>query len=562
MENELTHGPVMKTMLRFAIPMILGDLLQQCYNIADTLIVGRFLGADALAAVGSAFSLMTFLTSIILGLAMGSGTVFSIRFGQKNEQGLKEGILASFTLLGIVTIVLNILIFAGIDWIIWFLRTPDELVNLMKDYLTVIFAGLIGIFLYNFFASLLRSLGNSVVPLAFLAVSAVLNIILDLWFVAGLDRGVAGAAEATVISQYVSGVGIALYTRIRFPHLIRRDGRVRLRLSRVKEITSFSALTCMQQSIMNLGILAVQGLVNSFGTTIMAAFAAAVKIDAFAYLPVQDFGNAFSIFIAQNFGAKQNDRIRKGIRAALITSVSFSLAVSLLVFVFAGPLMRLFIDAGETAVISEGVRYLRIEGAFYALIGILFLLYGLYRALGRPGMSVILTILSLGTRVALAYALSAIPFFGVVGIWWSVPIGWFLADALGIGYYLAKRKKLATYAGFFCFMADAGFLISADVLLQRFSFQCSLLLIPFLSSASLPGKAASDSSTMLLPDRTPLQDPILPLCSLDLQTRLHARSRTSCTGTRAPGRSWHIRSRLHTLLRSLPPPYFLRSWHG
>ena len=417
MENELTHGPVMKTMLRFAIPMILGDLLQQCYNIADTLIVGRFLGADALAAVGSAFSLMTFLTSIILG---------------------------SFTLLGIVTIVLNILIFAGIDWIIWFLRTPDELVNLMKDYLTVIFAGLIGIFLYNFFASLLRSLGNSVVPLAFLAVSAVLNIILDLWFVAGLDRGVAGAAEATVISQYVSGVGIALYTRIRFPHLIRRDGRVRLRLSRVKEITSFSALTCMQQSIMNLGILAVQGLVNSFGTTIMAAFAAAVKIDAFAYLPVQDFGNAFSIFIAQNFGAKQNDRIRKGIRAALITSVSFSLAVSLLVFVFAGPLMRLFIDAGETAVISEGVRYLRIEGAFYALIGILFLLYGLYRALGRPGMSVILTILSLGTRVALAYALSAIPFFGVVGIWWSVPIGWFLADALGIGYYLAKRKKLAT----------------------------------------------------------------------------------------------------------------------
>lgn len=434
----------MKTMLRFAIPMILGDLLQQCYNIADTLIVGRFLGADALAAVGSAFSLMTFLTSIILGLAMGSGTVFSIQFGQKDEQGLKEGILASFTLLGIVTIVLNILIFAGIDWIIWFLRTPDELVDLMKDYLTVIFAGLIGIFLYNFFASLLRSLGNSMIPLAFLAVSAVLNIVLDLWFVAGLNRGVAGAAEATVISQYVSGIGIALYTRICFPHLIRRDAGIRLRLSRVKEITSFSALTCMQQSIMNLGILAVQGLVNSFGTTIMAAFAAAVKIDAFAYLPVQDFGNAFSIFIAQNFGAKQNDRIRKGIRAALITSVSFSLAVSLLVFVFAGPLMRLFIDAGETAVISEGVRYLRIEGAFYALIGILFLLYGLYRALGRPGMSVILTILSLGTRVALAYALSAIPFFGVVGIWWSVPIGWFLADALGIGYYLARRKKLAT----------------------------------------------------------------------------------------------------------------------
>ena len=441
MQNELTHGPVMKTMLRFAVPMILGNLLQQCYNIADTLIVGRFLGAGALAAVGSAFSLMTFLTSIILGLAMGSGTVFSIRFGQKDDRALRECILASFALLGIVTVILNILVFAGTDLIIRFLRTPDELIPMMREYLAVVFAGLIGIFLYNFFASLLRSLGNSVIPLVFLAVSAVLNIILDLWFVAGLNRGVAGAAEATVIAQYVSGIGIALYTRIRFPHLLRPDPDIRLRRSRIKEITGFSALTCLQQSIMNLGILAVQGLVNSFGTTIMAAFAAAVKIDAFAYLPVQDFGNAFSIFIAQNYGAGKTGRIRRGIRTAAITSTVFSLVISLLVFVFAQPLMSLFIDAGETAVIAEGVRYLRIEGAFYALIGILFLLYGLCRALGRPGMSVVLTILSLGTRVALSYALSAIPAIGVVGIWWAVPIGWFLADVFGIIY----AAKLPVY---------------------------------------------------------------------------------------------------------------------
>ena len=441
MENELIRGPVLRTMLRFAVPMILGDLLQQCYNIADTLIVGRFLGAGALAAVGSAFSLMTFLTSIILGLAMGSGTVFSMRFGQKDSLGLREEILASFTLLGIVTVVLNVLVFAGIDWIIRFLRTPDELVELMREYLFVIFAGLIGIFLYNFFASLLRSLGNSVVPLIFLAVSAVLNILLDLWFIAGLGRGVAGAAEATVISQYISGIGITIYAWIRFPHLLRKDKNVRLRLSRIREITSFSGLTCMQQSIMNLGILAVQGLVNSFGTTVMAAFAAAVKIDAFAYLPVQDFGNAFSIFIAQNYGAGKNDRIRKGTRCAAAASAVFGLAVSLLVVLFAGPLMSLFIDTGEVSVIAEGVRYLRIEGAFYALIGILFLLYGLYRAIGSPGMSVILTVISLGTRVVLAYVLSAVPAFGVAGIWWAVPIGWFLADVLGAGYYFTRYRK-------------------------------------------------------------------------------------------------------------------------
>ena len=442
MKNELTHGPVMKTMLRFAIPMILGNLLQQCYNIADTLIVGRFLGSDALAAVGSSFTLMTFLTSILLGLSMGSGTVFSIRFGQKDIQGLKEGILASFFLLSVVTVVLNVFIFVGIDWIIWFLRTPMQLVDLMKEYLIIIFSDLVGIFLYNYFASLLRSLGNSLTPLIFLAISAILNIILDIYFVTSLNRGVAGAAEATVISQYVSGIGIAIYTKIKYSDLLKRDQNIRLRLSRIKEITSFSTLTCLQQSIMNFGILAVQGLVNSFGTTVMAAFAAAVKIDAFAYLPVQDFGNAFSIFIAQNYGAQNTKRIKTGIRVATIVSISFSLVVSLCVFLFAEPLMTFFINAKEVSVIMEGVRYLRIEGAFYFLIGGLFLLYGLYRAIAKPGMSVVLTVVSLGVRVILSYILSSISIIGVIGIWWSIPIGWLLADILGVGYYFFKYKKL------------------------------------------------------------------------------------------------------------------------
>ena len=442
MKNELTHGPVMKTMLRFAIPMILGNLLQQCFNIADTLIVGRFLGSDALAAVGSSFTLMTFLTSILLGFSMGSGTVFSIRFGQKDIQGLKEGILASFFLLSVVTVVLNVFIFVGIDWIIWFLRTPMQLVDLMKEYLIIIFSGLVGIFLYNYFASLLRSLGNSLTPLIFLAISTILNIILDIYFVTSLNRGVAGAAEATVISQYVSGIGIAIYTKIKYSDLLKRDQNIRLRLSRIKEITSFSTLTCLQQSIMNFGILAVQGLVNSFGTTVMAAFAAAVKIDAFAYLPVQDFGNAFSIFIAQNYGAQNTKRIKTGIRVATIVSISFSLVVSLCVFLFAEPLMTFFIDAKEVSVIMEGVRYLRIEGAFYFLIGGLFLLYGLYRAIAKPGMSVVLTVVSLGVRVILSYILSSISIIGVIGIWWSIPIGWLLADILGVGYYFFKYKKL------------------------------------------------------------------------------------------------------------------------
>ncbi|MDE6913088.1 MAG: MATE family efflux transporter, partial [Lachnospiraceae bacterium] len=210
----------------------------------------------------------------------------------------------------------------------------------------------------------------------------------------------------------------------------------------MKEISGFSVLTCVQQSVMNLGILLVQGVVNSFGTTVMAAFAAAVKIDAFAYMPVQDFGNAFSTFIAQNYGAKKEERIRAGLRGAIAASMIFCVIISAAVWVFARPLMLLFVKAEETAIVAEGVRYLRIEGAFYCGIGCLFLLYGLYRALGRPGMSVVLTILSLGTRVVLAYVLSAIPAIGVAGIWWSVPIGWILADTVGLVYYGVKQKKL------------------------------------------------------------------------------------------------------------------------
>lgn len=442
MSIDMTQGAAMKSMLRFALPMILGNLLQQCYNIADTLIVGRFLGPNALAAVGSSFTLMTFLTSILLGLCLGSGAFFSIRFGEGDEKGLKEGICASFALIFSLTVAINLLVFLFLNQIRIFLQVPGEVWAPMRSYLAVIFCGIFATFLYNYFASLLRAVGNSVVPLLFLGVSALLNIVLDLWFVIGLKRGVSGAAQATVLAQYVSGIGIALYSLIRVPCLKLKKDELRVRPGCLKEISGFSLLTCVQQSVMNLGILMVQGVVNSFGPAVMAAFAAAVKIDAFAYMPVQDFGNAFSTFIAQNYGAKKTGRIRAGFRGAVAWAVGFSAVISVVVWVFARPLMLLFVKAEETAIIAEGVRYLRIEGAFYCGIGCLFLLYGLYRALGRPGMSVVLTVFSLGTRVVLAYALSAIPAVGVVGIWWAVPIGWALADIVGFGYYFIRHDSL------------------------------------------------------------------------------------------------------------------------
>ena len=440
MQKDLTQGSITKTLLLFAMPMIAGNLLQQFYNIADTLIVGRFLGAEALAAVGSSYTLMTFLTSILLGLSMGSGAVFSIYYGEKNEEKLKESMVAAFWLILVVALVLNVIVFLCIHPIMNFLQVPEEIYDIMKKYLWIVFCGIFASFLYNYFASLLRAVGNSMAPLMFLAVSAVLNIILDLWFVLGLKWGVAGAAAATVFSQYVAGIGIFLYSGIKLPYFHEIKKYVRPKKEMMKAIGQFSFLTCLQQSVMNLGILMVQGLVNSFGTVIMAAFAAAVKIDSFAYMPVQDFGNAFSTFVAQNYGAGREDRIKNGIKKAVCLSVGFSLCISAVVFIFERPLMMIFIRPEETAILNAGVEYLRIEGAFYSGIACLFLLYGYYRAVKKPGMSLVLTIISLGTRVALAYVLSAIPQIGVTGIWWSVPIGWGLADLAGFLYYKRLRK--------------------------------------------------------------------------------------------------------------------------
>lgn len=329
---DLTQGGITGTLLRFTLPMIIGSLLQQCYNIADTLIVGQCIGSGALAAVGSAYTLMVFLISILLGLSMGSGTVFSLQYGAGRTDSLRRSIYVSVLLIGTVTLILNIAVFVWIHPILRILQIPKDIYGMMYDYLWIIFWGIGFTFIYNFYAALLRAIGDAVTPLWFLAVSVVLNIGLDLFFILQLDWGIKGAAIATVAAQGTSALGIMGYAYVKYPELRLHRNDLHFDRHCLKEITSFSALTCVQQSVMNLGILMVQGLVNSFGTVVMAAFAAAIKIDSFAYMPVQEFGNAFSTFIAQNFGARKEERIRKGVKSALITTVLFSLVISILVF--------------------------------------------------------------------------------------------------------------------------------------------------------------------------------------------------------------------------------------
>ena len=301
MYYDLTKGKISKNLILFALPMMAGNLMQQFYNIADTLIVGRVVGKNALAAVGSAYTLMTFLTSIFLGLSMGAGALFSIYKGKNDKHALRVAVAHAFVLIMAVMVFVNVLVYVCMHPILWFLRVPQEVMEGMR------------------------------------------------------------------------------------------------------------------QSVMNFGILMVQGLVNSFGATTMAAFAAAVKIDTFAYLPVQDFGNAYSTFVAQNYGVKDYGRIQKGTKEAFAISIVFSIIISILVCMFAASLMEIFVKAQETAVIACGVQYLRIEGSFYCGIGCLFLLYGYYRAINKAQMSVVLTVISLGLRVVLAYILS-VP-LKAPGIW-------------------------------------------------------------------------------------------------------------------------------------------------
>lgn len=437
---DLTRGSIAGRMLLFAVPLFVGNMLQQLYNIADTVIVGRFVGPEALAAVGAAYALLVFLTSVMSGLSMGSGVLVSLRFGQGRTDLLKRTVAVSTAVIGAVSLAVTAAVCIWTDGIMELLCVPPEAAGPMGEYLAVVFCGIPLVFVYNHAAAVLRGVGDSAGPLAILAVSVVLNVGLDFALVLWAGAGIRGAAVATLVSQGAAAAGIMLYMFRRARGLLPGRGDFVLRGEVLRDVFSYSGLTCAQQSVMNLGILAVQGIVNSFGVTVMAAFAAAVKVDSFAYMPLQDFGNAFSTFVAQNRGAGCDDRVRRGMRTAFAVSAVFSLAVSGAVVLLAPQLMSLFAQGEE--VIAAGAEYLRTEGAFYWGIGLLFLFYGYFRAAGYPGISLVLTVVSLGLRVVLAWYLSKMTPMGASGIWWSVPVGWAAADMVGfLLLWMTRRRR-------------------------------------------------------------------------------------------------------------------------
>lgn len=441
MKKSLTEGSILKSMILFALPLILGNMLQQLYNVVDTYIVGHFLGANALAGVGASYSIVTFITSLILGLCMGAGVLFSMLYGAKRDKELKNSFVISFVFIGVISVLIMGLSISFVEPLLKFLNVPNDIYVLTRDYIVIIFYGIFFTFLYNYFASLLRALGDSKTPLLFLGISTISNIILDITFVLYISKSVKSVAYATIISQAISAIFMIVYTLHKKKEYVPYKEHCYLDKRIFNKFISYSLLTCIQQSVMNFGIMLVQGIVNSFGVTVMAGFSTAVKIDTLAYMPVQDFGNAFSTFVAQNKGANKEDRVNKGLKYACIVSILFCIVISSVIYMFAENFMMIFLNINEIEAISVGVQYLRIEGACYIGIGLLFLWYGYYRGIGKPFISVILTVISLGTRVILSYTLSNISAIGVLGIWWSIPIGWFLADVTGLFYYLYKRHK-------------------------------------------------------------------------------------------------------------------------
>ena len=435
MELDMTKGEPSRIILKFFIPLFIGDLLQQFYSIIDAIIIGKFVGTNAFAAVGSSSAVTVFITSILLGLSMGASAIFSQLYGGKQYDELKKTISTALIFLFCVSVLITIVTSVFLQQIITLYQMPTETATYAVDYLKYVFIGFVFVGMYNAFAFLLRAFGDSKTPLYFLVGSCISNLVLDILFVVVLHMGVAGAAIATLITQAFAAVGCGFYTikRMRFLNFKRKD--LIFSITALKKVATFSLLTALQQSISSFGMMLIQGLVNTFGSTVMAAFAACSKIDSVANAPLQDLGNSFSTYTAQNQGAGQTIRIREGFRATSKIIITLSAIISFVAFIFAPNLITLFISKDATEVITVGVSYLRIVSLFYVLLGFIVMFYGFFRGLGAIKISILMTIVSQGLRVLLAYSFA--PTLGFSGICWAIVVGWFLSDLLG--FYMYKK---------------------------------------------------------------------------------------------------------------------------
>jgi len=443
----MTKGSTARHIIAFTLPLLVGNIFQQMYNMVDTFVVGRYIGKDALAAVGTSFTVTLLINTLIMGLCAGMSILVSQSFGAKEYQKLKRAVSTAI----IVTAAGSALFTAAglmlAKPLLSLLGTPAELFQSASAYLSILFWGTLFVFSYNAFAAMLRSIGDSKTPLYFLIISSVINIVLDLFFVLKLNMGVAGVAYATVISQAVSSISCAAYTFKKVPMF-------RIKLSEMvfdrrvfSTMFKFGSASMIQNSAFSLGMMLIQGLVNSYGANVMAAYATAAKIESFVQMPLQNIGMAVSTYTAQNTGAGNLERVKKGIVSAIKIVAVFTLAMTALMLTFSKYLILIFIDKAETEVVSIGVEYLNLVAVFYIFLGFIHIFVNFLRGTGYVLFPMINTISELSFRVIIAYSFAF--FMGYHGIFWGRPLSFMLSAGCLIYAYrkggwqqkvLANRK--------------------------------------------------------------------------------------------------------------------------
>lgn len=446
MRIDFTQGNVERKLWAFSIPMLVSVMFQQIYNIADSMIAGRFAGEDALAAVGASYPITMLFIAVAMGSNIGCSVVISQAFGARDYVRMKTAVTTTYIACAVLSVVLSVAGFLTSGPLLRMIQTPENIFADGQLYLNIYIGGVTFLFLYNICTGIFNAMGDSRTPLIFLIFSSVGNIILDLWFVIDFKAGVAGVAWATFIAQGASSLLSLLVLVLRLRQ-IPTEGKVPLFSGMMlRKIVVVAVPSILQQSFISVGNMFIQTLVNGFGSAVIAGYSAAIKLNTFAITSFTTLASGLSTFVAQNVGAGQLDRVRRGFVAGVVMAVCVAAPFFVAYFFFSGPMVEMFMENGGSAeALLAGQTFLRIVAPFYFVILIKLMADGVLRGSGAMSWFMVATFTDLVLRVVLAYVLS-IPFgMGSVGIWSSWPIGWTVSAVMSLVFYIAgvwKRKAL------------------------------------------------------------------------------------------------------------------------
>lgn len=439
MAKDMTSGKPIKLIWNFTIPLLIGNLFQQLYNMADTFIVGRTIGVHALASVGSTGSIIFLILGFANGLTAGLAIPLAQRYGAKNFSGVKRSFYVSILISAVVAILLTILSMVFCRQILEIMQTPVEIIDGAYDYLMVIFAGIFSSMAFNLLSNIFRSIGDAKTPLYFLVIACIMNIILDVVFIAGFGMGVEGAGYATVLSQIFSALACILYIWKKIPILRLNSKDFVAESSDVREHVRISFPMAFQSSIIAIGAIIIQITLNQLGATAVAAYTAAQKIDQVAILPMMSFGVTMATFVAQNYGAKKYDRIWRGVRDCIKLSLTFAISVGIILNLFSPIFIRAFVGVGHEEVVELGAIYFITNGTMYSLLSLLFIYRYTLQGVGKTFTPTVAGIMELCMRAFAAVVLSNL--YGYTGATMANPLAWLGSlIPLMIAYYLFKNK--------------------------------------------------------------------------------------------------------------------------